>query len=111
LNVTSQVDFSPLTTSDHVSLRSSLFLPGNLASDRGLAHVEPMRRFGLLASLILLAALAACAEAAGPSYAYAPGYEYGPWPEGYYCCEPSLVRLKHHHDHHHHHHGHGGHHH
>jgi hypothetical protein len=74
-----------------------------------------MRGLGLLASIILLTGLAACAETAGPNYAYAPGELYGPWPEGYYCCGPGPVLVKHSHHHHHDHGGdhggHGGHHH
>jgi hypothetical protein len=93
-------------------LYCSLLLPGNLAVPPQADHVEGMRGFGLLASLILLAGLAACAEAAGPNYAYAPGEIYGPWPEGYYCCGPRLFPVRHFHHHGHAHgHGHGGHHH
>jgi hypothetical protein len=95
-----------------------------LAASSGADHVEGMRKFGLLLSVVLVTGLSACAETAGPDYAYAPpapGYAYAPgygyggwpygygvWPEGYYCCGPGLVEFGRFHNFSHFHHDHFG---
>jgi hypothetical protein len=68
----------------------------NVVAGAGADHVDGMRGFRLLTSVILLASLASCAETDGPNYAYEP-YVYGPYaygpaftyevgPEAFYCC-------------------------
>ena len=104
----------------HDCLRRGSARARALAVATEAVHVEGMRGFAVLASVVLPAVLIACTEPVGPNVASAPAfYEpgFGPWWP--YCCTAVLVgpvTFRHfHHFHqfphfHHHHHGGGGHH-